>query len=149
MPPLSAGWGGGTSFLDSQWVAWFNVSTQYHLQKHAPLVFGVLRKMFTPPSVSFPDFGDDVLLADGRRVKSRLSLLYRQSHDTMSFPLRYEAPGNMSGGVPRGYFLLCMCLICSNIASLLQGTAIAPVPTLGLTNARGRGVLGMEWEVEK
>ena len=35
--------------------------------------------MFTPPSVSFPDFGDDVLLADGRRVKSRLSSLCRQS----------------------------------------------------------------------
>ena len=105
--------------------------------------------MFTPPSVSFPDFGDDVLLADGRRVKSRLSSLCRHSHDTMSFPLRYEAPGNMSGDVSRGYSLLCMCLICSNIAALLQGTAIAPAPTLGLTNARGRGVLRMEWEVEK
>ena len=130
-------------------MAWFNVSTQYHLQKHAPLVFAAVRKMFTPPRVSFPDFGDDVLLADGRRVKSRLSSYYRQSHDTMSFPLRYEAPDNMSGGVSRGYYSLCMYLICSNIAELLQGTAIAPVPALGLTNARGRGVLRMEWEVEK
>ena len=105
MPPLSAGWGGGMLILDSQWVAWFSVSTQYHLQKHAPLVFDALRKIFTPSSVSFPDFGDDVLLADGRRVKSRLSSLYRQSHDTMSFPQRYEAPDNMSGGVPCGYFV--------------------------------------------
>lgn len=136
-------------FLDSQWVAWFNVSTQYHLQKHAPLVFGVVRKMFTPPSASFPDFGDDVLLADGQRVKSRLSSLCWQSHDTMSFPLRYEAPGNMSGGVSCGHHSLCMFLIYSNIASLLQGAATAPVPTLGLTNARGRGVLRMEWEGEK
>ena len=136
-------------FLDSQWVAWFNVSTQYHLQKHAPLVFAAVRKMFTPPSASFPDFGDDVLLADGRRVKSRLSSLYRQSHDTMSFPLQYEAPGNMSGGVSRGHYSLYMCLICSNIAGLLQGTAIAPAPTPGLTNTRGREVLRMEWEVEK
>ena len=136
-------------FLDSQGVAWFNVSTQYYSQKHAPLVFGVVRKMFTPPSMPFPDFGVDVLLADGRRVKSRLSSYYRQSHDTMSFPLQYEAPGNMSGGVPCGYLLLCMCLICSNIAGLLHGTAIAPVPTPGLTNTRGRGVLRMEWEVEK
>jgi hypothetical protein len=135
--------------LDSQGVAWFNVSTQYHLQKHAPLVFDVVRKMFTPPSVSFPDFGVDVLLADGRRVKPRLSSLYRQSHDTMSLPLRYEAPDNMSGGVSRGYYSLCMCLICSNIAVLLQVAAIAPVPTLCPTNARGRGVLRMEWEVEK
>jgi hypothetical protein len=61
--------------LDSQGVAWFNVSTQYHSQKHVLLVFAALRKMFTPPSVSFPDFGDDVLLADGRRVKPRLSSL--------------------------------------------------------------------------
>ena len=149
MPPLSAGWGGGMLILDSQGVAWFNVLTQYHLQKHAPLVFAALRKMFTPPSASFPDFGDDVLLADGRRVKPRLSSLCRLSHDTMPFPLRYEAPGNMSGGVSRGHYSLCMCLICSNIAVLLQCTAIAPVPTLGLTNARGRGVLRMEWEVEK
>ena len=149
MPPLSAGWGGGMLILDGQGVAWFNVSTQYHLQKHAPLVFAAVRKMFTPPSVSFPDFGDDVLLADGRRVKSRLSSLCRQSHDTMSFPQRYEATGNMSGGVSRGYYSLCMCLICSNIASLLLSTAIAPDPTLGLTNARGRGVLRMEWAVEK
>ena len=149
MPPLSAGWGGGASFLDSQWVAWFNVPTQYYLQKHAPLVFAAVRKMFTPPSVSFPDFGDDVLLADGRRVKSRLSSLCRQSHDTMSFPLRHEAPGNMSGDVPRGCSCFCMCLICSNIAGLLQGTAIAPAPIHGLTNTRGRGVLLMEWEVEK
>jgi hypothetical protein len=136
-------------FLDSQWVAWFNVPTQYHLQKHAPLVFAAMRKKFTPPSVSFPDFGDDVFFADGRRVKSRLSSLCRQSHDTMSFSLRYEAQGNMSGGVSRGYYSLCMCLICSNIAELLQCTAIAPVPTPGLTNARGRGVLRMEWEIEK
>lgn len=105
--------------------------------------------MFTPPSVSFPDFGDDVLLADGRRVKSRLSSLCWQSHDTMSFPLRYEAPGNMSGGVSRGHHSLCMCLICSNIAELLQGAAIAIDSTLCLTNARGRGVLRMKWEVEK
>ena len=136
-------------FLDSQWVAWFNVSTQYHLQKHAHLVFAAVRKMFTPLSIPFPDLGDDVLLADGRRVKSRLSSLCRQSHVTMSFPLRHEAPGNMSGGVPRGYLLLCMCLIYSNIAGLLQGTAIAPAPIHSLTNARGRGVLRMEWEVEK
>lgn len=136
-------------FLDSQEVAWFNVSIQYHLQKHAPLVFGVVRKMFTPPSVSFPDIGDDVLLTDGRRVKSWLSLLYRQSHDTMSFPLRYEALGNMSGGMSRGCSLLCMCLICSIIAALLQGAAIAIDSTLCLINARGRGVLRMEWEVEK
>ena len=135
--------------LDSQGVAWFNVLTQYHLQKHAPLVFAALRKMFTPPSASFPDFGDDVLLADGRRFKPRLSSLCWQSHDTTSFPLQYEAPGNMSGGVSRGYYSLCMYLIYSNIAALLQGTAIAPVPTLGLTNARGRGVLRMEWEIEK
>ena len=145
MPPLYAGWGGGISFLDSQGVAWFNVSTQYHLQKHAPLVFDAVRKMFTLPSVSFPDFWDDVLLADGRHVKSRLSSLCWQSHDTMSLPLQYEAPGNMSGGVPCGYYSLCMCLICSNIAELLQGTAIAPDSTLCLTNARGRGVLRMEW----
>ena len=136
-------------FLDSQWVAWFNVPTQYHLQKHAPLVFAAVRKMFTLSSVSFPDFGDDVLLADGRRVKSRSSSLCRQSHVTMSFPLRYEAPGNMSGGVSRRHYSLCMYLICSNIAVLLQGTTIAPVPTLCLTNARGRAVLRMEWEVEK
>ena len=146
---MSAGWGGGISFLDSQGVAWFNVSTQYHLQKHAHLVFDAVRKMFTPPNVSFPDFGDDVLLADGRRVKPGLSSLCRQSHDTMSFPLQYEAPGNMSGGMSRGHHSLCMCLICSNIAGLLQGVAIAPVPTPGLTNTRGRGVLRMEWEVEK
>ena len=149
MPPLPAGWGGGMLILDSQGVVWFNVSTQYHLQKHAPLVFDVVRKIFTTPSVSFPDFGVDVLLADGRRVKPRLSSLYRQSHDTMSFPLRYEAPGNMSGGVSCGHYSLCMCLICNNIAGLLQGTAIAPVPTFGLTNARGRGDLRMEWEIEK
>ena len=136
-------------FLDSPGVAWFNVSTQYHLQKHAPHVFGVVRKMFTPSSVSFPDFGDDVLLSDGRRVKSRLSSLCWQSHDTTSFPLRYEAPDNMSGGVSRGYSLLCMCLICSNIAELLQGAAIAIDSALCLTNARGRGVLRMKWEVEK
>ena len=142
-------WGGGISFLDSQGVAWFNVSTQYHLQKHAPPVFDSVRKMFTPPSVSFPDFEDHVLLADGRRVKSRLSSLCWQSHDTMSFPLRYEARGNMSGGVPCGYYSLYMCLICSNIAELLQGAAIASDPTLGLTNTRGKGVLRMEWEGEK
>ena len=136
-------------FLDSHGVAWFNVSTQYHLRKHAPLVFAAVRKMFTPPSIPFPDFADDVLLADGRRVKLRSSSLCLQSHDTMSFPLRHEAPGNMSGGVPRGYLLLCMCLIYSNIAGLLQGTAIAPAPTLCQTNARDRGVLRMEWEVEK
>ena len=116
---------------------------------HAPLVFDAVRKMFTPPRVSFPDFGDDVLLADGLRVKSRLSSLCWQSHDTMSFPQRYEAQGNMSGGVSRGHHSLCMCLICSNIAGLLQGTAIAPAPIHGLTNTRGRGVLLMEWEVEK
>ena len=136
-------------FLDSQWVSWFNVSTQYHLQKHVPLVFAAMRKMFTLPSVSFPDFGDDVLLADGRRVKPRLSSLCWQSHDTMSFPLRYEAPGNMSGGVSGGYRSLCICLICSNIAGLLQCAAIAPVPALGPTNARGRAVLWMGWKVEK
>ena len=136
-------------FLDSQGVAWFNVSTQYHLQTHAPLVFDAVRKMFTQPRVSFPDFGGDVLLADGRRVKSWLSSLCRQSHDTTAFPLRHEAPGNMSGGVLRRYSLLCMCLICSNIAGLLQCTAIAPDPTPGLTNARGRAVLRKEWEVEK
>ena len=136
-------------FLDSQWVAWFNVSTQYHLQKHAPLVFEAVRKIFTPPSVSFQDLGDHVLLADGRRVKPGLSSLYRQSHDTMSFPQRYEAQGNMSGGVSRGHHSLCMCLICSNIAELLRGAAIAPVPALGPTNARGRVVLRMDWEVEK
>ena len=130
-------------------MAWFNVSTQYHLQKHTPLVFGVVRKIFTPPSVSFPDFGDDVLLADGRRVKPRLSSLCWQRHDTMSFPLRYEAPGNMSGGVWCGYYSLCICLIYSNIAELLQGAAIAPDPALGLINARGRGVLRMQWKVEK
>ena len=132
-------------FLDSQGVAWFNVSTQYHLQKHAPLVFDVVRKMFTPPSVSFPDFGDHVLLADGRRVKPGLSSLCWQSPDTMSFPLRYEALGNMSGSVPCGYYSLCMCLICSNIAELLQDAAIAPDSALCLTNARDRGVLRMEW----
>ena len=130
-------------------MAWFNVSTQYHLQKQAPLVFDAVRKMFTLSSVSFPDFGDDVLLADGRRVKPGLSSLCWQSHDTMSFPLRHEDPGNMSGGVPRGCYSLCMYLICSNIAGLLQGTAIAPAPIHGLTNTRGRGVLRMEWEVEK
>ena len=149
MPPLPAGWGGGMLILDSQGVAWFNVSTQCHSQKHAPLVFDLVRKMFTPPSVSFPDFGVDVWLADGRRVKPRLSSLCRQSYDTMSFPLQYEAPDNMSGGVSRGHCSFCMCLICSNIAVLMQVAAIAPVPTPGLTNARGRAVLRMEWEVEK
>ena len=67
----------------------------------------------------------------------------------MSFPLQYEAPGQHVGWRAAGYSLFCMCLICSNIAGLLQGTAIAPVLALGLTNARGRGVLRMEWEVEK
>ena len=44
-----------------------------------------------------------------------------------------------------GCYSLCMCLICSNIAELLQGAAIAPYSVLCLTNARDRGVLRMEW----